>query len=77
MVELIKKHLIGIIVAIIVSLSIGFQIWQVYNFMHQGKRFTAKDGQELCERLAVLERHSVLFKESNFILRPCSYYEGH
>lgn len=77
MVEIVTKHWIGIIVAIVVSLSVGFQIFQVYSFMNQGKRFTAKDGQELCERLAVLERHSVLFKESNFTLRPCSYYEGH
>lgn len=32
-----------------------FQIYQLYSFINAGPRFTADNGQELCERVAVLE----------------------
>lgn len=48
-------RLFGIMLAVIVSLSLCFQIWQVYRFINAGARFTAADGQSLCERVAQLE----------------------
>lgn len=74
---MIRGHWFGIVVAIAVSLSMGFQIYQVYGFMHQGKRFTAKDGQKLCERVAVLEKQSIGFQQSVIMPVPCLYDEGH
>lgn len=38
-------------------------------FMAQGPRFTAVNGQELCERVAALERHVGL------VPGPCNYIE--
>ena len=75
MVEIIKGHWFGIVIAIVVSLSLGFQIWQLYRFMNQGARFTAQDGQQLCERIATLERHSIGFQHSVVVSEPCDYLE--
>jgi hypothetical protein len=44
------------IIGVIFLLSIGFQIWSLYQFVNQGARFTAVDGQTLCERIQALER---------------------
>ena len=46
---------IGIVLGIIFSLSLIFQVWQLYHFVSAGPRFTANDGQELCERVKALE----------------------
>lgn len=46
---------LGIILGIIFSLSLAFQFWQLYRFVNQGARFTADDGQALCERVQKLE----------------------
>lgn len=46
---------LGIILGIIFSLSLVFQIWQLYRFVSAGPRFTAQDGQGLCERVKALE----------------------
>lgn len=45
----------GIVLSVIVVISVGIQGWQLYRFVNQGARFTAADGQALCERLAKLE----------------------
>lgn len=46
---------LGIVLGIIFSLSLMVQVWQLYRFVNAGPRFTAQDGQELCERVKVLE----------------------
>ena len=46
---------VGIVLGIVFSLSLIFQIWQLYRFVSAGPQFTANDGQELCERVKALE----------------------
>jgi len=41
-------------------------------FMNVGPRFTARDGQELCERLQRLEQH-VYGSDSPLAVEPCEY----
>jgi len=53
----------GILLGLIVSASLAFQIWQLHRFINAGPRFTADDGQELCERVAALEQPPM----------PCNY----
>jgi len=45
----------GIVLSVIIAISVGIQGWQLYRFVSQGARFTAADGQALCERVARLE----------------------
>lgn len=47
-----------VVFGILFVASLGFQGWQLYRFANAGARFTAKDGQELCERVATLERQT-------------------
>jgi hypothetical protein len=42
-------------------------------FMKQGPRFTAYDGQELCERVKRLESVSYGFRDSSFPQLDCQY----
>lgn len=56
--------------AVLFVASLGFQGWQLYKFMNAGARFTAKDGQELCERVRFLEQ------QSGRIAASCPYYQG-
>lgn len=42
-------------------------------FMSAGPRFTAEDGQRLCERIAELEKHSIGFQRSGIVSPPCNY----
>lgn len=47
----------GICFGILFAGSLLFQAWQLYRFVHAGARFTANDGQALCERIQKLEPH--------------------
>lgn len=42
-------------------------------FMSAGARFTAQDGQALCERVAELEKHSIGFQRSGIHPLPCEF----
>ena len=42
-------------------------------FMAAGPRFTAKDGQALCERVAELEKHSIGFQQSGGKPLSCEF----
>lgn len=57
----------------IFSASLIFQAWQLYRFMHQGARFTAQDGQELCLRVQELERRSNGYQDAGKTPLPCDY----
>lgn len=57
----------GIFIGLIVSISIVFQIGQFYRFIQAGPRFTAHNGQELCERIQKLEQ------QVQVAIRPCDY----
>lgn len=46
--------------------SISFQVYHYNQFVNKGPRFTAYDGQELCERVKRLESESYGFKNSGF-----------
>ena len=48
----------GIVLGVLFSASIAFHGWQIYRFVNAGPRFTAYDGQRLCERVAALEEAS-------------------
>lgn len=57
------RTVIGIVLGALVSASLAFQLWQLHQFINAGPRFTADDGQALCERVAALEQHPI----------PCNY----
>jgi len=64
-------RLVGILLGILISASLGFQCWQLYQFVNIGSRFTAKDGQALCERVKALEERVKALKE-----RPQGYRDA-
>lgn len=48
--------MVGVALLLVFVIGSGsFQLWQLYNFIHAGPRFTAYDGHELCMRVAALE----------------------
>ena len=49
------------------------QLERINSFIAAGPRFTAKDGQELCERIAELEKHSIGFQQSGIVPQPCNF----
>lgn len=67
------NRLLAIFIGLIAGASLLFQAWQLHLFMSAGQRFTAQDGQRLCERVAELERHSIGFQRSGVIQPPCAY----
>lgn len=64
---------IAILIGLIAALSLIFQAWQLHRFMSAGPRFTAQDGQAMCERIAELEKHSIGFQRSGIKSPPCAY----
>jgi len=68
-----KYRTIGFIIGILFSVSLVFQAWQLYRFVHQGPRFTASDGQELCERVKVLEMFSYGYWDAGKKPLDCRY----
>lgn len=64
---------LSVIIGVIFSLSLVFQVWQLYRFVNQGARFTAADGQELCERVLRLEEVSYGYKDSGRKPLTCNY----
>jgi len=54
---------VAALLIITISASMIFQLWQLYQFVHAGPRFTAQDGYELCQRVAAMERFP----------KPCPY----
>lgn len=59
----------GTIVGLIIGSFIVVQAIQYYRFVNAGPRFTAQDGQELCERIAKIEH------QLGFIPSPCEYID--
>ena len=57
------RAVIGIALGAMVAASLAFQIWQLHRFINAGPRFTAADGQALCERVQKLEPQPL----------PCEY----
>ena len=64
---------VGIVLGIVFSLSLIFQIWQLYRFVSAGPRFTAQDGQELCMRVQALESVSYGYRDSGKQPLNCDY----
>lgn len=69
---MVRKIIIAAASALFVA-SIGFQIWQVYRFVNAAPRFTAQDGQALCERVKALEEHSYGFANAGLKPLDCNY----
>jgi len=66
---------VGIALGLIFSISLIFQIYQVYRFINQGSRFTAMDGQELCERVRALEEVSYGYRDAGRVPLNCLYQD--
>lgn len=62
------KEVLPYILGIAVVILATFQVYHYNQFMSKGPRFTAYDGQELCERLRALER-----RVGTTINIPCEY----
>ena len=60
------KTVAGILLGMTFSLILVFQAWQLWRFISAGPRFTAADGQALCERVAAMEQPPM----------PCHYEES-
>lgn len=67
------KEIIPYIFGILFVISVGFQFSHHRQFINKGPRFTANDGQELCERVRALELDSYGFKDKGRQLIPCDY----
>ena len=70
-----KYRVIGMALGLIFSVSLVFQLWQVYRFVNSGPRFTRYDGQELCERVKALEVYSYGYRDAGKKPLDCSYME--
>lgn len=67
--KLIRPYLFWLIV---IGLVVA-QAAQYNRFMSRGPRFTAYDGQELCERVKLLEEASYEFHDKGLPKLPCDY----
>lgn len=70
---MLKYRWIGIGFGVIFLASLLFQIWQFYLFIGKGPRFTAQDGQELCQIVRVIAIESYGFQSSGRTLPDCHY----
>lgn len=64
---------VGIFLGLLFSASLAFQAWQLYRFVNAGPRFTAVDGDELCQRVRTLEQVSYGYLESGKKPLTCNY----
>lgn len=65
--------IVGVLLGAVVSASLVFQAWQLWAFVNAGPRFTADDGQVLCDRVRALEGLSPEFRQSGRVVMPCTY----
>lgn len=68
-IKLIGPYLFWLIVLVLVAV----QAAQYNRFMSRGPRFTAFDGQELCERVKLQEESSYGFHDKGLPKLPCDY----
>lgn len=73
--EKIRKSLEYLMGAILLG-SIAFQTFHYNQFIDKGPRFTAFDGQDLCERVKLLEEYEIK-KGSDAISKDCNYTGNH
>lgn len=65
-----------VIALLIVSLgSTWLQVERIQRWANQGARFTAQDGQALCERVKALEAASYGFRDAGKAPLTCNYLE--
>ena len=64
---------LGVLLGLFFSISLVIQAIQLYGFIHQGARFTAADGQALCERVRALERSSYGYRDAGKAPLACKY----
>lgn len=62
------SSVITYVIAIVLLLSVSFQSYHYNQFVNKGPRFTAYDGQELCERVQKIEERVPLS-----VRLPCDY----
>lgn len=80
---MITRVLLGLAYAGLGALAVGWwhnrnliddqRQMQINAFMQKGARFTAQDGQELCERIRALEQFSYGFKDAGRTPLNCEY----
>lgn len=66
------KEILPYLYGIILFSMISFQFYQYSEFVKKGPRFTAYDGQELCERVKRLENESYRLRVAS---PPCEYVQ--
>lgn len=72
---LIRRWILLLIVIIALG-SMAIQLWQLWTFIAAGPRFTAQNGQALCERVTALEQDSIGFRQSGRASPPCHYFSA-
>ena len=55
------------------AINTWYQLDQAKRFMQQGARFTAQDGQALCERVRALEQASEGYRNAGKAPPACTY----
>lgn len=63
----------GLLLGLMFGGSLMFQAWQLHRFVNQGPRFTARDGQALCERVKALEAASYGYRDAGHVPLRCNY----
>lgn len=67
------RQIIPYIFGVVLFAMIAFQFYHYNQFIAKGPRFTAFDGQELCEKVRELEAVSYGFKDSGKPQLTCDY----
>lgn len=55
-----RTTIVSILLSTLIAGTIGFQLIKAGQFISKGPRFTAQDGQQLCQRIQHLERRAGL-----------------
>jgi len=56
--------------------SLAVQFYSFYSFKSAGSRFTAKDGQFLCEHIKIIETYSKGYRESKAPVITCNFVKS-
>lgn len=68
-----QKRVLGILLGGVFAGSLFFQALQLYRFVQQGARFTAQDGEMLCQRIRALEQASYGYRDAGKTPAICEY----
>ena len=69
------RKIIAYLLVIVFMALVSFDLYRMMTFIRQGARFTAADGQALCERVRALEAASYGYRDAGKTPQVCDYLE--